>query len=72
MDLFWGPRHVKHGVPQGSILRPTLSILYINDLSANLRASDVNYYLFADDLGINVHSSNLRETYDSTLACDVC
>lgn len=62
MDLFWVPRHVRHSVLQGSILGPTLIRLYINVLPANLRASHVNCYLFAYDLGINVHSINLRET----------
>lgn len=37
-------------------------MLYANDLPANLEATDVNFYLFANYLGLNVHSSNLSET----------
>ena len=37
------------GVPQGSIIGPTLFLCYINDLAISLRNKDTNISLYADD-----------------------
>jgi retron-type reverse transcriptase len=43
-------REIKHGVPQGSVLRPLLFLLFINDLAQALQEAKV--VLFADDTNI--------------------
>ena len=42
------PRGITAGVPQGSLLRPTLFLLYINDAEDHL-PQGVNLYAYADD-----------------------
>jgi hypothetical protein len=59
---FSSKTHVKYGVPQGSILGPTLFILYINDLPASLNRIDSKCFLFADDLGLCVQGKSLDLT----------
>ena len=42
-------RPVRGGIPQGSVLRPILFVIYINDLP---KCVEANTYLFADDTNI--------------------
>ncbi|KAJ4446153.1 hypothetical protein ANN_12846 [Periplaneta americana] len=47
-------RHVRAGVPQGSVLGPLLFTLYINGISSVLE--HCQYHLYADDLQAYIHS----------------
>jgi len=51
-------KEIEHGVPQGSILGPTLFSLHINDLSINIMGSKI--VLFADDTNILVSDGNIN------------
>jgi len=51
---------IKHGVPQGTVLCPTLFLLYINDLPAVINKKAISV-LFADDTSILFTHSNFME-----------
>lgn len=52
----------EYGVPQGSVLGPTLFLIYINDLT-NLKLLNGRVFSYADDTALLFHDDNWNDVF---------
>ena len=65
-DILSPPNPVHYGVPQGSVISPTLFLIMINDICC--RTSGIQYSLYADDCAIWTSGHSLLECTSSIQA----
>ena len=64
------PIRIVSGVPQGSVLGPTLFLLFINDLSSVVNNLECTIKLFADDLKLYSSYRDKNHSHDLTVALE--
>jgi len=67
-DAFFDIVCITSGVPQGSVLGPTLFLLFINDIDEIFCGTGVRMKLFADDVKLYCSFDNF--SYDLQIVCD--
>eukprot|EP00971_Amphidinium_carterae_P009015 177887-Amphidinium_carterae.1 len=61
-------RHIRAGIPQGSVLSPFLWLVYINEICA-MDIAGATPYVFADDIGVVCEGDSLEDAVDIARRC---
>ncbi len=54
-------KSINIGVPHGSVLRPVIFLLYLNDIANFMINTGITIVLFADDTNIFIHAKNITD-----------